>query len=237
MSEAYKTFTQAVRNCIIYDDYNSYSQRKAFLQKEQLVLEKDPEKNELAILKIERELFELSLTNKMEVEMNRKQLELAYEEMVNSIKKWESNNIIKSNAQGQVILGEARNLAQMVDIGDTICTVISNNEEIFIGRMQLHQEKVAGIEKGDRVNVKLAKYPSHTFGVLVGEIASISFVPYCKMYSIDIAFPNQLRTSARKEIKYELELKGEAEIVTSNKSVLSRVFTPVYNLFKENAKG
>lgn len=233
MAESYKTFTQAVRNCLIYDDYNSYFQRKAFLQKEQHILKKDPEKNELAILKIDREIFELSLTHKMEVEKNRKQLELAYEDIVNSIKKWESNYIIRSNNEGRVVLGEVRDLAQLVNIGDTICTVISGNEENFIGKMYLSQEKVAGVEYGNTVNIKLSKYPSHTFGVLVGEITSISFVPYYKMYSIDIIFPNKLMTSARKEIKYELGLKGEAEIVTSNRSVLSRIFNPIYNIFND----
>lgn len=233
MSEAYQTFTHAVRNCLIYDDYNSYSQRKAFLQKEQLILKKDREKNELAILKIDRDIFELSLTHKMEIEKNRKQLELAYEDMVNSIIKWESNYIIKSNTEGRVVLGEVRDLTQLVNIGDTICTVISGNEENFIGKMYLSQEKVAGIELGNTVNIKLSKYPSHTFGILVGEVATISFVPFYKMYSIDIVFPNKLRTSTRKEIKYELGLKGEAEIVTSNRSVLSRIFNPIYNIFNE----
>lgn len=236
MSEAYKTFTQAVRNCLIYDDYNSYFQKKAFLQKEQHILKKDPGKNELAILKIDREIFELSLTHKMEIEKNRKQLELAYEDIVNSIKKWESSYIIKSNNDGRVVLGEVRDLAQLVNIGDTICTVISGNEEKFIGKMYLSQEKVAGIESGNTVNIKLSKYPSHTFGVLVGEIASISFVPYYRLYSVDIIFPNKLRTSARKEIKYELGLKGEAEIINSNRSVLSRIFNPIYNIFNENAE-
>lgn len=233
MSEAYNTFTQAVRNCMIYDDYNHYSQRKAFLQKEQQILKRNAENNELAILRIDREIFELSASHQLEMEKNRKQLEIAYENMVNSIIKWETNYIIKSRNDGRIILGEARDLAHVVNIGDTICTIISNKEEKFIGKMYLTQEKIAGIEPGNTVNIKLLKYPPHTFGILVGEVSTVSFVPFYKMYSVDIVFPNKLRTTTRNEIKYELGLKGEAEIITSNRSILSRIFNPIYNIFND----
>jgi hypothetical protein len=232
MSGAYETFTQAVRNCLIYDDHNYYAQRNAFLKKELTILKREPEKNELAILKVERDIFELSILHKMEIEKNKKQLEIAYENMVNSIKKWESEYLIKSHSEGRVVLGEVRALMRMVNTGDTICSVISGNMEDFVARMQLEQEKIAGVENGNPVNINLSKYPSHTYGLLTGKINSISFVPYNKMYAIDIKLPDKLMTTVRKEIKYELGLQGEAEIVTSSRSVLSRIFTPVYNLFK-----
>jgi len=62
--------------------------------------------------------------------------------------------------------------------------------------------------------------------MLVGKVSSINFIPYNKRYIIDIAFPDQLYTTAKKKINYELGLKGEAEIITSNRSVLSRIFDP-----------
>ncbi len=234
MSGAYESFTQAVRSCLIYDDYNYFEQRRSFLQKELDILKKEPEKNELAILKMERDIFELSISHKMEREKNRKQLELAYENMVNSIRNWELRYLIKSNSEGRIVLGETWALGHMVNRGDTICSVISSNKEEFIGRMQLSQEKVAGIESGDRVNISLSKYPAHTYGILTGEVSSISFVPYNKMYAIDIVFPNQLTTTAHTEIKYELGLKGQAEIITSSRSVLSRIFSPIYNLLRKS---
>jgi multidrug resistance efflux pump len=232
MSSAYETFTQAVRNCLIYDDHNYYAQRNAFLKKEQTILKREPEKNELAILKVERDIFELSISHKMEIEKNKKQLEIAYENMVNSIRRWESQYLIRSSSEGRVVLGEVRTLTRMVNSGDTICAVISSNTEDFVARMQLEQEKIAGVENNNSVNINLSKYPSHTYGHLIGNISSISFIPYNKMYAIDIKLPDKLMTTVQKEIKYELGLKGEAEIITSSRSILSRIFTPIYNLLK-----
>ena len=235
MSDAYENFTNAVRNCLIYDDHNYFSERNAFLQKELAVLKKEPVKNELAILKVERDIFELSILHRTEVEKNRKQLELAYVGVVNAKRNWESKYLIQSHSEGRIALGDVRSLTRMVNKGDTIGSIISNNKGEYVAHMQLSQEQVAGIEEGNPVNIRLAKYPEHTYGMLTGKVNAITFVPYNKQYVVDIRFSDQLLTTAKKEIKYELGLMGEAAIITSNRSVLSRIFNPVFTLFRKNA--
>jgi len=236
MSDAYENFTKAVRNCMMYDDYNYYSQRKTFLQKELSILKKESEKNGIAILQLERDIFELSISNKTEIEKNREQLGLAYEMMVNSLRTWDSKYLIRSHDKGRIILGDVRTMTRFVNRGDTIGSIISSNKEDFVARMQLQQEQIAGMIVGDRANIRLAKYPEYSYGLLIGEVSSISFVPSNKMYLIDIKFPNKLTTTVQKEIKYELGLKGEAEIITSSRSILSRIFNPIFSLFKDNGK-
>jgi len=234
MSDAYENFTKAVRNCQIYDDHNYTSQRKAFLQKELELLEKEPDKNKLALLKLKQDIFELSISNKMEIEKNREQLELAYEIMVNSLRTWDSKYLIRSHSSGRIVLGEIRSMNRLVNKGDTIGSIVSSNKEDFVARMQLEQEQIAGVKVGDPVNIRLAKYPEYSYGLLIGEVSSISFIPNNKMYVVDIQFPNKMTTTVQKEIKYELGLKGNAEIITSNRSVLSRIFNPIFNLMRDN---
>ena len=234
MTDAYENFTRAVRNCLIYDDHNYFEQRNEFLLKEIRILKREPARNELAILKAERELFELSVSHQLEIQKNRQQLELAYEVMVNSLLSWESKYLIRSQREGRIVLGEVRTLTRMMNKGDTIGTVISNNDVEFVARMNLEQEKIAGIKTGNPVNIRLAKYPEHTYGRLIGKVSSITFVPYNKLYVVDITFPDLLRTTSKKEISYELGLRGDAEIITSNRSVLSRIFNPVYALWSKN---
>jgi hypothetical protein len=237
MTDAYENFTRAVRNCLIYDDHNYFAQRNKFLQRELAILNREQVKNEHALLKVERELFELSVSHQIELEKNKQQLELAYELMVNSILIWESKYLIRSHSEGRIVFGELRTMIRMVNKGDTIGTVISNNKEEFVARMYLNQEQIAGIETGNPVNIRLSKYPEHTFGRLIGKVNSITFIPYNKQYCIDIIFPDQLRTTAKKEINYELGLRGDAEIITASRSVLSRIFNPVFALFsKQNVE-
>ena len=233
MTDAYENFTRAVRNCLIYDDHHYFDQRKDFLQKELAILNAEPFRNELAILKVERDLFELSVSHQMEIQKNRQQLELAYELMVNSILTWESKYLIRSRSEGHIVLGEVRSLTRMVNKGDTIGTVISNNKAEFVARMKLGQEQIAGIETGNPVSIRLAKFPDHTYGRLIGQVNAVTFIPFDKQYSIDVVFPDGLRTTSNQEIVYEIGLKGDAEIITSSKSVLSRIFNPIAALFSK----
>lgn len=48
---------------------------------------------------------------------------------------------------------------------------------------------------------------------------------------MEVDFPDGLVTTNRKEIKYEIDMSGRAEIITSSRSILSRIFAPVYELF------
>lgn len=232
MSDAYEKFTLAVRNCSIYEELNFYNQKKDFLQKELNILNEKPEENRIALLRIERELFLLHMENKIEYEKTRKELELAYENMVNSIKRWENKYLIRSNSKGRIILGGSWGVNKTVNQGDTLCSVLSNNEGVYVGKIQVTQDHISEVKKGNPVHISLSQYPSRTYGLLIGEVSAISFVPYNKMYTIDIVFPNGLTSATNKELTYELGLRGKAEIVTSSQNVLSRIFGPIYSLIK-----
>lgn len=59
------------------------------------------------ILSVRRQLFDLRMEHKKELALNRRTLELAYENMINSLKMWEARYLIKSSSNGTVILGKA----------------------------------------------------------------------------------------------------------------------------------
>lgn len=180
MTGAYEQFTEAVRNCVVDREFDLYPQREKYLKKELEILNQSKTTNELAILKVKRELFELGLTHKMEETKNRRLLELAYENIVNSLKTWESKYLIKSNNDGIVVWGKSWGMSNQINEGDTLCTVVSEQTGQPVGHIKLSQDEVAEITKGNKVNIELAKYPAHIYGYLIGEVASISYVPYNK---------------------------------------------------------
>lgn len=230
MTEAYGQFTDAVRTCMIYDEFDIFRQKERFLKEELAILEKQPEKNEMNILSVRRQLFDLRMEHKKEVALNRRTLELAYENMINSLKMWEARYLIKSSSNGTVILGKSWGISNVINEGDTVCSVVSEQKGQPTGRVKLSQEEVAEIQTGDKVNIALKKYPVHTYGYLTGEVASIAYVPYSKNYAVEINFPYGLNTTTKDEIEYEIGLSGKAEIITSDRSILSRIFTPLYQL-------
>lgn len=236
MTDAYGRFTGAVRTCLIYDEFNVFRQKEKFLKEELAILNRQPEKNEMNILNAERQLFNLQIEHKKEFALNRRSLELAYEVMVNSLKTWEANYLIKSSGRGTVILGKSWGISNVINVGDTVCSVISEQKGQPIGRIRLSQDDVAEISTGNKVNIELKKYPAYTYGYLTGEVASIAYVPYSKNYAVEISFPDGLATTIHHEIEYEIGLSGKAEIITSDRSILSRIFSPIYQLFKQPSK-
>lgn len=233
MSPAYEQFTQAVRTCVMYQDFDLFPQKKKFLNEELKILNDSKQTNALEILKVKRELFELEINHKMEQGKNLRMLELAYENMVNSLKTWDNKYLIKSRHDGIVIWGKSWGISNRIHEGDTLCTVISKQQGNPVGHIRLSQDEVAEIDVGDKVNIELNKYPTHSYGVLPGRVASVSFVPYNKSYAVEVDFPEGLVTTNNKEIKYEIDMSGKAEIITSSRSILSRIFAPIYELFRE----
>lgn len=235
MTPAYEQFTQAVRTCLMYREFDLYPQKKKYLDEELEILIQSGKADELNLLKIKRELFELEIEHKMEMGRNHRTLEIAYENMVNSLRTWDSNYLLKSHNNGTVIWGKSWSMNRKISEGDTLCTVISQTKGTPTGHIRLSENEVSEIAAGDKVSIALNKYPAHTYGKLSGEIASISFVPHNKSYAVEVEFPDGMVTTSGKKLEYEIGMSGQAEIITSSRSVLDRIFLPVMQLFKKQS--
>lgn len=231
MSSAYEQFTQAVRTCVMYQEFALYPQQRKYLYEELEILERLGKADDLAKLKVKRELFNLETSHKMELAKNKRMLELAYENMVNNLKSWSGKYLLISRSEGTVVWGKSWGMSARINQGDTLCTVIGKQEGRPSGHIKLTPEEMAGISVGDKVNIELNKYPSHSYGSVTGEVVSISFVPHDKSYAVEVNLPDGLNTTNGRKIDYELGLAGKAEIVTSSRSVLSRILGPIAELF------
>jgi hypothetical protein len=111
----------------------------------------------MAVLNVKRELFELDINHRMETAKNLRMLELAYENMVNSLRTWDKKYLIKSHHDGIVVWGKTWGMSARVNEGDTLCTVISKQQGNPLGHITLSQDEVAEIAVGDKVNIELNK--------------------------------------------------------------------------------
>ena len=66
MSSAYEQFTQAVRTCVMYQEFDIYPQKKKYLDEELKILECTKKADAMAVLNVKRELFELEINHRME---------------------------------------------------------------------------------------------------------------------------------------------------------------------------
>lgn len=172
-------------------------------------------------------------STKEEVNLGRNMAQSFYQ-LKKVIRDWELAYALKSSISGKVTFLQVWNENQTIDIGDNVFSIIPDAKNSFIGKVKAPALNSGKIKIGQRVNIRLANYPDREFGVLKGEIKNISLVPDKDgNLLIDVALPNGLKTSYNKQITFQQEMKGSAEIVTQDLRLIERILYQFKNIFEQ----
>lgn len=172
-------------------------------------------------------------STKEEVNLGRNMAQSFYQ-LKKVIRDWELSYALKSSISGKVTFLQVWNENQTINIGDNVFSIIPDAKNSFIGKVKAPALNSGKIKVGQRVNIRLANYPDREFGVLKGEIKNISLVPDKDgNLLIDVALPNGLKTSYNKQIAFQQEMKGSAEIVTEDLRLIERILYQFKNIFEQ----
>ncbi|MBK7936946.1 MAG: HlyD family secretion protein [Lewinellaceae bacterium] len=145
--------------------------------------------------------------------------------------KWKQTYLLTAPISGRVSFstpGEKR----YVQAGEQILTIVPPQTGVIVGRLSLPVEGSGKVKAGQRVIMKLESYPYHEFGTLRGLVVEKSLVPKDNKYSILVSVPttpkNNLETSYGREIQFEQQLQGKAEIITENKGLIDRITDQIF---------
>lgn len=172
-------------------------------------------------------------STKEEVNLGRSMAQSFYQ-LKKVIKDWELAYTLKSSVSGVVTFLQVWNANQTINVGDNVFSIIPDAKNTFIGKVKAPALNSGKIKVGQRVNIRLANYPDREFGVLKGEIKNISLVPDKDgNLLLDVALPNGLKTSYDKQIIFQQEMKGSAEIVTEDLRLIERILYQFKNIFEQ----
>ncbi|MFH7000937.1 HlyD family secretion protein [Flavobacterium bizetiae] len=150
------------------------------------------------------------------------------------IKDWELAYTLKSSVSGVVTFLQVWTENQTINSGENVFSIIPNAKNDFIGKVKAPALNSGKIKVGQKVNIRLANFPDKEFGVLKGQIQNISLVPDKDgNLLLDIVLPNELRTSYKREILFQQEMKGNAEIVTEDLRLMERFFYQFKSIFEQ----
>ena len=144
--------------------------------------------------------------------------------LVSEASKWKQLYLIESPIDGKISFFNVWAVNQNIKTGDELFSIVSLQKQEFIGKCTLPTTNTGKLAIGQNVNIKLDNYPYNENGMLQGIVANISEVTNKDMYAIDVNLKNGLTTSYNKVLQYKEEMKGKAEIITKNSSVMERVF-------------
>jgi HlyD family secretion protein len=80
---------------------------------------------------------------------------------------------------------------------------------------------------GQDVVISFIGYPHRQYGNLEGKVKSLTEIPTKDRYLVKIDLPFGLKTSKKRNIKYDIGMIGNAEIVLQNQRLIEKVLRRV----------
>lgn len=150
-----------------------------------------------------------------------------------AIKDWELNYVLRSSIDGKVSFLQLWAANQTVNAGDNVFAIIPKNESGYIGKLRAPAQNSGKIKMGQTVNIRLANYPDREFGMIKGLINAISLTPDKDgNLLIDVSLPKGLETSYKKQISFQQEMSGTADIVTEDLRLIERLLYQFRDVFR-----
>ena len=195
---------------------------------------------QLSILQLRQQLTELEIQRQNEETEHLRGIMQQASQMKAQVAQWLEQYAVISPADGTVSLQKVWSRGQHVMVGDVIASVVPDNGDRVIGRLQVPSSGFGKVEEGQRVNVRLNGFPYMEFGVLKGVVESIPAVPQTVttaegnsiVYTVEVSFPDSLVTTYGKELPMVQQMDGTAEIITRDRRLIGQFIDPVLSLFK-----
>lgn len=230
---------------------NAYlREKKLFEQK--VISDYDMEKAEQSYLNSQQEIQQLKTSlsqedvvssqlsasyDKLNVQYNKEKYQLisglksAFEGLKSAIEQWHQNYVLTAPLSGSVTFNNVWKQNQHVKDGDKVFAIISDNPGEIIAKVKVPVGGSGKINTGQKVNIKVDGYPYLEYGLIIGKTRNISLVPNDKNYMVEVSIDQNLITTNKKQLRFTGELAGTADIITENRSLIERIFSPIKYFF------
>lgn len=230
------------RLALVQIDY----ERNKGLHKDGIIADKDFESKEIEYLQMQEQVNNmviaisqleeaLSMANqtqrftaidKQEEETRTlKNMVQSYHSLKRTLRDWEYSYLMTSSTGGVVSFQKIWGANQQVNSGELVFTVLPENKSELLGSMKIAAQNAGKVKVDQKVLIKLDNYPFQQYGALIGTITNISVSPDDEFnYLVYATLPMGMTTSYKREIPFNQELLGNADIITEELSVAERLF-------------
>ncbi len=196
---------------------------------------------ELQIIQLEQQVIELDIVQSNEESEFERAIQQSYQQLISEVTQWKQLYTLTAPVSGTLTYISYWNENQHVAVGDKLASIVPNGSNSIIGRAEIPSMGFGKVQVGQYVNIKLSGYPYMEFGVLQGEVKSLSAVPEQQsvqggvseaIYLAEIDLSQGLITTYNKELPMIQQMTGTAEIITEDMRLISRFFNPIISLFR-----
>ncbi len=156
-----------------------------------------------------------------------------YDDLKRALRNWEQLYLLKSSIDGKVSFQQYWGNNQFVKSGEEIFTVFPDDKNNLLGKLVVPAQNSGKILPGQKVLIKLDNYLFQQFGIVEGKVRNISLSSDSEgNYYVEVELPNGLKTSYNKQLIFDKEMRGSAEIITEDLRLIERVFYQFRELFQ-----
>ena len=153
------------------------------------------------------------------------QLKISISTALNNIKSrifsWENKHLIISPISGTISYYKDWVEDEFVTKGEEFATIIPVENEIY-GVCYVNQEGYGRLMVGQNASIKLNDYPHYEFGKIDAKVSFVSNLNRDQGYYVKLTIGDKLLTKNNKEISFNREMVGTAEIITKDLKLLER---------------
>lgn len=163
--------------------------------------------------------------------VNRNKIQAFYQ-LKNAVKEWELKYLLSSSTNGIINFLQLWSKNQPVEAGQILFSIIPKDQNGYIGKLKAPVLNSGKIKPGQKVNIKLLNYPQKEFGIIKGIIIKKSLTPDKEgNILIDVNLPKGLETSYKKNIPFQQEMQGTADIITEDLRLIERLLYQFKSVF------
>lgn len=170
------------------------------------------------------------------IEKLRSAFDEAFSNLKSQIKMWDITYLLVSPIPGIVTFTKYWRENQSVTRDEPVMSVVPANPGKFIGRIYLKMQRSGKVKVHQKVNIKLSSYPYLEYGMVPGEVKTISLVPTGDAYVIEIELPGGLKTLYNRQLDFNQNMQGTGEIITEDRRLLQKIIDPFKYLLSKNKR-
>lgn len=183
--------------------------------------------------KMEKEARDLEHQRLETLRLAREQFRASANKLSGEISVWEAAYVLRAPSDGVVAFYDFWSDQQYVTAEREVFLIIPENTRL-LGRMSVNQGGAGKIKPGQPVRIRLDDFPYKEFGIVSGQVQSISMVARQGANIVLVEIPYPLTTSFRKPVQFKQDMTGEARVVTEDIRLLSRVLYEIRRAFVNN---
>ncbi|MCH2231360.1 MAG: HlyD family secretion protein [Crocinitomicaceae bacterium] len=184
----------------------------------------------ITITDLEKQLYNLTLNANQEKEDFISKVSAGISAIKNYLHEWAKEYEFIAPVSGKLTYLKNINEFQHIETGEPLFAIVSENQN-YVGFMNVEKTGFGKVKLGQKVKVKVDKYPEYQYGQLEGVITAISLLPNEDLYRVEFELLNGMVSTYGQEFEYSPEMSGTADVITEDVRLITRIFNKFRKAF------